>query len=125
MVKFKEGLYYVGDLCYVLCAEHWELCKYKSGVFRVSHHKCWTHDTRHGDGKYNVTVDRIVIGSVGVDSGTLGICPIEVCNNEKLQQIRKLKLGFVSEFSDPFNVSHNNGIFNLDTFKISTNSYSE
>lgn len=73
-----KGTYYVGDLCYALDDDIYTGVfggqGYADGLYRNGEDYFLVGETAFGDGTYADTDGR----SYGVDSGTIGICPIDL-----------------------------------------------
>lgn len=77
----QKGVYYIGDLCYVMDDEWEELCDLieghqypDEGLFRLSDGRQFAiFNTAYGDGEYYDKEDRTYL----VDSGTIGCIKVE------------------------------------------------
>lgn len=107
---FKKGVYYVGDLCYVV--EDWLELLEQSSYFNSRTTRHWfgcykgqpafAGSTRYGDGLYFDSEGR----QYPVDSGSIGIVPVEVLGADA-----DFSGGQVVTFSEDFEVSWQDGDF--------------
>lgn len=84
----EKRKYYVADPCYVIKEEHWdefvqnileaEKSRDFKGLVNVSGHLLFAHSTQYGDGYYSSSLPGV---SFGVDSGTIGCVPVELCKS--------------------------------------------
>lgn len=120
---FNKGIYYIGDLCYVMnnSGELWEEflamtetnidgnMDYADGFYEFKGYKMGWHSTQSGDGRYQATHEGSINHSniCPVDSGTIGIIPfsfIKMYNTQKeVEQI--MKCGIVHSFENDFEVT--------------------
>jgi hypothetical protein len=104
-----KGQYYVGDLCYALDEETYSKVfggkNYSDGLYQHENGKevFMVSGTAVGDGEYRDTLGR----SYGVDSGTIGICPIEMAKKGTYG-------GQVVTFDKAFKVNFYGGLFEFD-----------
>lgn len=119
-----SGLYYVGDLCYVLKNQWEEVCGItivkqqclegqfvlpsKGVVFAM-------YGTAYGDGEYKDTTGR----SYCVDSGSIGCIPLSACDMTE-EQIREEGLGQVLAFGERFNTYSDGSTIHFGTVSIDT-----
>lgn len=122
------GIYYVGDLCYVVDDNEWrEYCDRSFpngdndevvGVFQASSGVSYAmFGTMHGDGVY---VDNYN-NEYPVDSGSIGCIPVsEVWNALDDPNIKRL--GNVVTFTEPFKVSYDfeTGLISIGNIDIMT-----
>lgn len=117
--EFFAGKYYLGDLCYVLTSEQWdELMDQvidggwgcRDGDFIVNGRRVFLGSTHNGDGTYYDNKRN----QYSVDSGTIGICPIELITPELIEYNESLQLGHILEIKEMFKMSSDNGIFILN-----------
>jgi hypothetical protein len=129
---FKPGKYFIGDPCYAIADEHWDrFLEVKYGEdwlqnadqmdetnthFEFDGHQVFVGATAFGDGVY---FDNETDTEYGVDSGTLGLIPIELCTNKE-DLVNLEKLGRVVDFSDSFECDVNNGEFTFGDIEINT-----
>ena len=79
-----EGLFWVGDPCYVFPDERWnEFCellfKTEGPTFMEEDGETFFVDTTaYGDGRYPIENNLIRIGSCGVDAGLLSLIPVSL-----------------------------------------------
>jgi hypothetical protein len=136
--KFKAGTYFVGDPCYVIRGDKWQkllddtncLEDDVHSVFYLDGVKCYAHGTAFGDGEYDVVLKSNLtkIGRCGVDSGMIGIIPMEIINvDEILSEYQGVMdyqslndLGHVYTFTKDFNVSYAGGVFDFKEIMINT-----
>ena len=109
MCIIPAGRYYIGDLCYALPDTIYDYVfggtVYDAGFYKNEDRNTFFFlgNTYAGDGDYK--------GSDGfhysVDSGTIGICPVELLTNENHVK----SLGKVYSFKGPVQCSAINGVF--------------
>lgn len=101
----ESGIYYVGDLCYVMSDEEWdEFCSITiknneclDGEFELSDgRKFATYGTKFGDGEYRDQFGN----SYGVDAGLIGCIKLSDIKVNKYDDIERL--GAVHTFSKNF-----------------------
>ena len=124
-VIFSPGTYYIGDPCYVADDKDWipllEKTDYFSfDVFEYKNRMCYAHSTKYGDGYYYDNLENddkaeAVVG-YGVDSGTIGIIPMDILDENN----NDLFLGKIVEFEKPFEVYCYNGVFHFGELEIDT-----
>ena len=123
------GVYYVGDLCYVMTDEEWEqFCsitiegnKCLEGEFNMPDGRRFaTYSTMWGDGEY-----RDQHGNrYGVDSGSIGCILLSDIRANKYEDIKEL--GTVVEFTEDIFTSgcikgrDSNGVINIGPLRIDT-----
>lgn len=125
----KAGTYYVGDLCYVLHAEWYEVCGHicagfgtgdgdftlKPGEFTLkSGVKFACYSTMYGDGTYEGNGHEF-----GVDSGTLGCVLLSDIDLKNVDNY--VTQGAVFKFSNDFNTFANDGVITFGHVTIDTN----
>lgn len=131
--SFVAGTYYIGDPCYAFPndgekAKLWddwctimfngsnEVKGWKK-VFEFHGYKVATDSTVYGDGSYDGSDGR----SYSVDSGTIGILPIEfvrsICEESDESLMRS---GNIVTFDKPFIVTLDNGSFRFGHINIET-----
>lgn len=117
--EFPPGKYYLGDLGYVLTSEQWDELMgqaidsgwgCRDGEFVVDGRWVFLGSTRCGDGTYYDTKKN----QYYVDSGTIGLCPIELITPELIEYNKSLQLGNILEIKENFKISSDNGIFILN-----------
>ena len=81
-----------------------------TGIFYYNGKKCFAGGTRYGDGRFYDNENR----EYGVDAGLIGIMPFSACDGDSM------KGGNVVKFTEPFEVSVNNGVFNFGDVVINT-----
>lgn len=123
MFKLPAGEYYIGDPCYVIAdntddsIDEWHAFLDKSGMFSSTaaneayfdykDHKVWMHHTAYGDGEYQDQEEK----EYGVDSGLIGVVPVEVTDKELLDETVKGNDGHLKTFKEEFNVFYEDGTF--------------
>ena len=123
--QFEAGEYYVGDLCYIFSSENWDeiieqTCCFGlddtkadadlyKGDFVYKGYRGWEHSTFWGDGEYLDNSDNMY----WVDSGMLGIYPIEGCDE-------MANGGDFVKFDKPFEVWYDDGTFYFGNVIIKT-----
>jgi hypothetical protein len=120
MEKFKAGKYYIGDLCYIF-NKSWsdilEISNYfKVGKFSFKGIEMYADRTAYGDGGFKDNFKN----SYCVDSGSIGIAPIEALDIDKIIIKDIENLGNIVEFSDDFYVESKNGYFKFGNIIIKT-----
>lgn len=115
----KKGKYFIGDPCYVI--EEWDdfLSDYlfkesgEEGTFQDKN--VWANNTSYGDGLYNDNVGN----NYPVDSGTIGVIPLEICNVTE-KEIEEKELGSVVNFKKNFSPFYEEGFFYIENIIIDT-----
>lgn len=114
MIKriFKKGHYYIGDPCYVIENTEWDMLLETTEFFNNENQefKGFTvaiGPVKNGDGSYKASNNEIY----GVDSGHIGIIPIEALNIMEYS---------CEKFEDDFMVIIDNGTFRFGNIKIKT-----
>jgi len=113
----NNGIFYIGDPYHVI--KEWDAFlklgdfDQEETTFTWKDYSVWMADTAYGDGEYASDKGHTFL----VDSGMIGVIPIEVCN-KNLSRLNKL--GLVWEFDQPFNVGVKNGIFYIGNIVIDT-----
>lgn len=123
------GVYYVGDLCYVLHDEWDEICNWsfpsdgsfagkgRQGVGQLKDGRSFAlFSTAYGDGCYADNQGR----EYGVDAGLIGCILVSSINLNNPQNGHGLKGGNVIYFSDPFNVGSTDGRISFGDVVINT-----
>ena len=119
------GVYYIGDLCYVLNDSWDELCNIIirgeeciEGEFSLSDSRKFViYNTAYGDGSYLDNHNN----EYDVDSGSIGcilLNKIDFSNNQN-----SVSFGHLKTFKEPFETSSENGIIYFDDVAINTNDY--
>ena len=132
LCKMPSGLYYLGDLCYVIqdrelwdkmCEEHFS--GDFNGKFTTAENlTVWNCSTYYGDGCFEDQDGYFY----PVDSGSIGIILIddnyrELLKYEQVAPLQSLEddeLGRVKLFDDEFEVWYENGIFYFGEIAINT-----
>ncbi len=119
---FKAGKYYIGDVCYVLPENEYDLMLEKSNYFNLKTTHQWDGEyrgypifvasTSYGDGVYGDNYGRAYY----VDAGIIGILPAEALVKSK----SKIELGNLIDFENDFKVSYDDGIFLFGDVVIDT-----
>lgn len=88
-IETKKG-FYVGDLCYAMKDEVYDrvwgdLYNYEDGAFEVPAYHTYfiVSGTAYGDGYYS----SLSGANYPVDAGIIGICPLEMCDEDKLKKL--------------------------------------
>lgn len=129
---FKAGNYVIGDPCYFIADENWDKVledtgffgapmvdakppkDWDEGLYHYKGLKCFAHDTAWGDGEY---ICPLLKESVWVDSGVIGIMPIQACD-----MFPDGHKGYIiHKFIRNFSVWEKNGIFHFGIYDIDTN----
>lgn len=132
-IKMQAGKYYIGDPCYVMSDEDWQLLlnqtKYLncegSGVWAgdFNGHRIVAGSTACGDGGYQGS-DNV---EYCVDSGTLAIVSIGLVS----KPVEDHDLGSIVEFDSEFYVevseykTENQGLFRFGNINIDTRGYDD
>lgn len=114
--KMPAGLYYIGDLCYVMKSQWDEFCTKSladegaitldNGVHVVQ------FGTAYGDGVYNDQFDN----KYPVDAGLIGcICLEDICDHDA-----RTKFGLVVNFPSDFECSNDDGVMHFAHIRINT-----
>lgn len=117
----KAGTYYVGDPCYVLSDKDWQKILGDDGFSQLKGHEIFFAGTNSGDGTY---LDNLG-NEYGVDTGCIGILPVEVCLKGRLKDITKRNLGQVHVFDSEFEVYVSGGNFTFGDIEIITDGSDE
>ena len=101
--ELPAGEYWIGDLGYVINDGQWftRVCKtyYKDAtVLLEDGHTALIYGTVKGDGHYKTSREF----SLGVDSGSLGIMPLDALDREDIAIGMNFDRGAVVEFPDSF-----------------------
>lgn len=130
--KMPSGLYYIGDLCYVIqdeelwnkmCEEHFS--KGFNGKFEKAENlTIWNCSTYYGDGCYEDGDNYFY----PVDSGSIGVVLIDdnyraLLEQDKvmpLQDVEDERLGRLCLFEKDFEVYYDNGVFYFGYIEINT-----
>jgi hypothetical protein len=121
---FKKGIYYIGDLCYVMgnSSPLWDeflkiteetidgqITNYADGFYEFKGYKMGWHSTESGDGFYRASQAGSInnIASCPVDSGTIGIIPFSFIKMYNTQQEVEeiMTCGIVHSFENDFEVT--------------------
>ena len=119
---FKSGLYYVGDLCYVLHNEWDEVCELTikdrtllNGEFTLKDgRKFALHSTKFGDGAYFDQTGN----EYGVDAGSIGcILAKDIDLGEPNNYVNG---GHFIQFEEDFETSGDDGLIQIGFIEIDT-----
>lgn len=97
--NFPAGTYYVGDPCYVIPDVHWgDFCDsmMTECIFRIQGYPMLGLYTAYGDGTYKVRDEKLP--NIDVDSGTIGLVPVEVISHENREHYSKQIVTFENDF---------------------------
>lgn len=124
MFTLPSGVYYVGDLCYVMTESEWEYVISMSDRYGFNGIYCFPdgrhftiYNTVYGDGIYNSNIGK----KFYVDSGTIGCMLINNITSNKWKDIINRKLGSRVKFNETFTTSNKNGIIRFENININTN----
>ncbi len=120
-MTFKAGTYYIGDPCYVLSEKDWDKILGNDGHSTIKGKDVFFAGTAYGDGTYEDQNKN----EYPVDTGCIGIFPVEVCLKTKLKEVPKRKMGMIFTFDADFEVSANNGNFTFGDVEIITDGSNE
>lgn len=114
---FQPGVYFIGDPCYAIEENSWgrytENIDFDDGdqwIFIFDGHLCMVGNTAYGDGVYD---------GLSVDSGLIGITPIELVNQKEGGRNHE-ELGKVITYTEPFEVTIDDGTFWFGDFLVET-----
>jgi len=116
-VNFKAGKYYVGDLCYVINNENWEILGKKTNWFQddeqfeFKEKTVFFARTAHGDGRFYDRNDY----EYSVDAGLIGVIPFDIIDKNE-----EGRGGQVIEFANDFIVYEEDGKFHIGSIMIDT-----
>lgn len=116
---FPAGVYYIGDLCYVMKSKWDSVCEILFNNMNSGEHVL-DNGTRfacyyvHEDGTYYDQYNR----KYSVDSGTIGCCNIDSCDQDKLKEALINKLGYLVEMKESFCTYCDEGIININNIRI-------
>lgn len=122
-MTMPAGLYYIGDLCYVMHDEWGEFCEITmpdnqcvDGEFVLKDGRRFaTFGTAWGDGTYRSNIDT----DHSVDSGSIGCILVSDIRDTTYGNIERL--GAVVNFDQPFEVSQDAGLLKFGHVMIETN----
>lgn len=94
----KKG-FYVGDPCFAMKKDIYDdvwgkLYKFQDGCFCHDGVLVAIHSTKYGGGEYKSSPNEFIFY---VDSGSIGIIPLELCDEEKLKKVKEQKYGMIFE----------------------------
>jgi len=124
-MAMNPGLYYIGDLCYVLDSQWMDVCEAMSSGGNVLNGECKLkngtnfaiYGTAHGDGVYYDKEGK----KYPVDSGTIGCIPFSAMDTEMQYQEKVNDFGRVVQFDTSFRTGvTRDGIIWFDTIEIQT-----
>lgn len=119
---FEKGKYYIGDPCYVFNnCKKWIQLTEETDFFRNPYQKILEYEilcgsTAFGDGFYEDNSGRGYL----VDSGSIGIIPIQAFDYDFMSIEDAMDSGTVIEFKDYFNVEIKDGLFRFGDIIIDT-----
>ncbi len=116
-MAMTPGIYYVGDLCYVMHDCWDEVCGQSiEGQYKLKDGRSYAiHRTAYGDGLYSSNIGE----KFSVDSGTIGCIPIkDILDDVKLQEI--LYLGAIVYFPYSFDTENQQGLIKIGHITIDT-----
>jgi len=114
---YPEGSYYIGDVCYAFDKEVYEKqwqdkYKFARGTLDITNNnitsKFSVNSTAFGDGLYMDDVNGL---QFPVDSGTIGIIPLELCSKSMFAKDGTIKGGHIIKSSTDIEFRSNKGIF--------------
>ena len=119
--EFKAGRYYIVDPGYVIAEQNWDefldntdFDKGENQTYKQ--YPIFAHYTAQGDGLFQDKKGKIY----SVDSGILGIMPIEAAEKPIPKTKVYGKLGHMVEFKQDFKVEYNDGVFIFGDIVIDT-----
>lgn len=120
-MNVKPGSYYLGDPCYVFKSQdRWiellESSNYFKGTTegKLDGYTVYAMGTAHGDGVYEDQFGN----EYAVDSGLLGLVPLEICDIECADSA--VRLGNVIEIEGGAIIGSNEGVLTLGEYMIDT-----
>ena len=125
-MTMPAGRYYVGDLCYVMEPEWKEVCrlffpadappKGIEGEFTLADGRRFASFAAYGDGSYlsNINTDHCV------DSGSIGCILVSDVRDPEGTEEEMTRLGAIVEFTEPFEVSNDQGMLTFGHVQIET-----
>lgn len=123
----KAGTYFVGDPCYVINDKEWHIyldaCDYGNiNPFQFNGHSAWVDNTAFGDGVYYDQHGN----QFPVDSGLIGVTPIEVCDQAEVNNALERQLGVIISPEKDFSTScSDKGTFYIGNMIIDTGEYDD
>ena len=124
-----SGKYWIGDPAYVFpndgpMSNKWDELLEKSNFLEGEMPvelddgkiKVWAAGTAYGDGRYPSSIGF----DFPVDSGTLGIIPIEIVAYLNRTDVDLNQLGYILNFKTPFRISVEDGAFTFGHITINT-----
>jgi hypothetical protein len=126
-MTMPAGRYYIGDLCYVMHPEWDECCELffppghpprgVEGEFTLKDGRRFaSFSTAYGDGTYSSNTGT----SHSVDSGSIGCIRAEDIRDSEYTSEYLAKLGAFVEFTEPFEVSNDQGLLTFGHVQIKT-----
>lgn len=128
-MTMQAGVYYIGDLCYVMHPEWDEFCDITAdrlsvidGEFHLADGRAFaTYTTAYGDGVYPASNN----AKLGVDAGLIGCIRLEDIS-EKLSFEELIDRGTVVVFNEPFETGkRKDGTIYFGDFSVYTGSDDE
>ena len=136
---FPAGTYVIGDPCYYIADEDWDLLLRVTGYFGLPDHRaidfdsglyhyggkaCFAYGTWFGDGCYPLTENdgknEIWVKDLGVDAGLIGIMPVEVITDHPAEWLID-----THTFTAPFEVWYSDGTFHFSELTVYTKDYED
>ena len=117
--KFKQGTYYIGDLCYAIRNDWGDFLDTfitdgkQCRKVRFKNRDVFVGFTAYGDGCYKGSDER----SYWVDAGLIGVCPIELADLDYIKGMDGVRL---VEIDHDFNIVYDRGNFIIDNIQIKT-----
>ena len=120
-MQLDGGKYFIGDPCYVIRDEDWQrFCEeflfecdkgtaFNSGYGVFDGRKVFAHGTAYGDGNYEGSNRE----EYGVDSGTIGAIPVELCDPATVEDAVERGLGTIEFYPNAFDCWYEDGRFNF------------
>lgn len=126
-MTMPAGKYYIGDLCYVMHPEWKEVCelffpgdhppKGVEGEFTLKDGRRYaSFSTAYGDGEYRSNISTYH----SVDSGSIGCIRVEDIRDHEYSEDKLKELGAFVEFTEPFEVSADQGLLVFGNVQIET-----
>jgi len=124
-ILFPMGIYYIGDLAYVIKNKNWNKFVDKmensprlrngKGKCVYNKHEFWWHETFWGHG--NTIVEDNLKNEYTIVTDSLGICPIEMVERKFKKETEKC---YILAFTEDFYVRYDCGIFEFGDIIINS-----